>query len=154
MLTKSETVHGKHLWHQMLNLDLWSEAGCDVTPVAKYNEVAKPPWQRSWCYWQMWPPSPRGRRIHTYIQRCICFTIQMLLGTSLRESRKLDLYDVEIQLPTNPKWTVAPYRGEKEVVSAGMVPSVLGWVVCCFDICMCWRASTKSESAHQHIFLH
>lgn len=123
MLTKSETVHGKHLWHQTLNLDLWSEAGCDVTPVAKYNEVAKPPWQRSWCYWQMWPPSPRGRRIHTYVQRCICFAIQ----------RKLDLYDVEIQLPTNPKWTIAPYRREEGRRSCvgwyGPVGSGLGCVL-------------------------
>lgn len=56
---------------------------------------------------------PQGRLIHTYVQRCICFTIQMLLDTSLRESRKLNLYDVEIQKPTNQKWTVAPSRREE-----------------------------------------
>lgn len=26
-----------------------------VTVYAKYNEVAKLPWQRSWCFQQMWP---------------------------------------------------------------------------------------------------
>lgn len=32
-----------------------------LTVVAKYNEVAKPPWQRSWCFQQMWPDVfPRG----------------------------------------------------------------------------------------------
>lgn len=84
-----------------------------LRPVAKYNEVAKPPWQRSRCYWQMWPPSPRGRRLHTYVRRCACFAIQMSLGTSLGESRKVNWCDVETQFPTNQKWNVAPYRREE-----------------------------------------
>lgn len=49
------------------------------------------------------------------------------------KSRKLDLYDVEIQLPTNPKWTVAPYRREEGRRSCvgwyGPVGSGLGCVL-------------------------
>lgn len=106
MLTKSETVHGKHLWHQTLNLDLWSEAGCDVTPVAKYNEVAL---AEKLVLLADVAAVPSGK---TDSHLRICVTIQMLLNTSLGESRKLNLYDVEIQLPTNQKWNVAPRREE------------------------------------------
>lgn len=54
----------------------------------------------------------------------------MLLNTSLGESRKLNLYDVEIQLPTNQKWNVAPRREEERRSCVGRYRPVVPGLGC------------------------
>lgn len=59
-LTKSQAV-----LRRRLALDGLAGAHFHVTVVAKYTEVAKLPWQRSWCFQQMWPDVfPGGTRVH------------------------------------------------------------------------------------------
>lgn len=61
MLTKSQAVLRRPVWHRRLNLGGWFGPRLHVPVVAKYNEVAKLPWQRSWWFQQICPDVlPRG----------------------------------------------------------------------------------------------
>lgn len=83
------------------------------------------------------------RLIHTYVRLCICFIccicflIQILLSTSLRESRKHNLYDVEIWLSTNQQWTVALYRrGKRHGCCVGCCHPVVSGLGCVVGLCI------------------